>query len=174
MKILKIVSLVAVLALIAMGIFAIKASYQYEAIIESMWSLADKSSTIPAKAQYVDRFVDALDQQGFGGKYNAIIFPTPDNSYDQNYAALKTLQSRLHEIATMDITSFQYQTAIQQITAQEQGEAHKMLNVFEGVWRKEHYPFLWNWIGGTFLFILIIAALPWPVMRMNEWIEWIG
>lgn len=44
----------------------------------------------------------------------------------------------------MDANSFQYNTAIQQITQQEQGEAIDMLSVFQGCWYKENYILLWG------------------------------
>lgn len=132
--------------LIWQTVLSVRGNYEYEAAIAAEWSLADKSSTIPAKKEHLDKFVAALEGQGFQGQYNAIIYPTPDNSFDTNLAALKTLQGRLHEIEKMDVTSFQYQTAIQQITAQEQGEAQKMLQVFEGVWWKTHHFMAWDWI----------------------------
>jgi hypothetical protein len=73
---------------------------------------------------------------------------------------LKSLQSRLHQIDTMDANSFQYNTAIQQITEQEQGGACAMLNIFKGCWYKEHYILLWDWIAKlqVILTITIIVA----------------
>lgn len=136
----------AVVITVADIVGGVRGYYQYENSIGSNWSLADKSSTITQKSLYVDKFVAALDQQGFQGKYNAIIFPTPDNSFDRNLDALKSLQGRLREIQTMNPSSFEYQTAMQQITGQEQGEAKEMLDVFEGVWWLQHHPLLWNWI----------------------------
>lgn len=120
--------------------------YRYSRDIGSYWSLAEKASTINQKADYIDKFVQALEGQGMSGQYNAVFFQTPDNSFDKNMEALKSLQTRLCEIKTMDITSFQYQTAIQQITAQEQGEANEMMGVFRGIWWKTHYLLLWNWM----------------------------
>lgn len=126
---------------------AIPAYYQYQREIESYWEIADKSSTIAKKSEYVDKYVAAIEAQHFEGEYNAVLYPTLDNSYEGNMEALKTLQARLKEIQNMDVSSFQYQTAIQQITAQEQGEADKMLSQFRGLWWKRHHFFLWDWVG---------------------------
>lgn len=144
------------------GIYGVKSNYEYNRKYESYWSLADKSSSIPKKSELVDKFVTALEKSDLHGKYDAVFLETPDNSFDENLTALKTLQTRLHEIKTMDVTSFQYQSAIQQITAQEQGEAHNMLSVFSGVWEKENYPLLWGWIFMINLSvscILLVAGL---------------
>ncbi|NCC70473.1 hypothetical protein EOM09_02735 [bacterium] len=146
-------------------ILAIKSEYQYENEIQSYWNLADKSSTIEIKSKYINKFVIALENSNLQGKHSAIIFKTPDNSFDNNLTALKTLQTRLHEIQKMDINSFEYQIAIQQITEQEQGEAYQMLNVFQETWNKEHYFLIWSWIGAinaiACIIMIIFGAIIW-------------
>lgn len=122
----------------------VKANYEYNNTIKSSWDLADKASTIAQKSDYIDQFVAKLEASGLQGTNNALYFPTPDNSFDKNLEAVKSLQSRLHSVKTMDENSFAYQTAIQQITAQEQGEADNMLSVFSGSWWKVHHYYLWN------------------------------
>jgi len=149
-------------------IFAIKCDYEFENEIGSYWSLADKASTISKKSEYIDMFVDRLEKSGLNGKYNAVMYTTPDNFFDNNLGALKTLQQRLYEIEKMDITSFEYQTAIQQITAQEQGEAQSMLAVFGGIWTKDNYFLLWNWVGGVQVGITIILLIVGIIIWINE------
>lgn len=143
----------------------IVSDYKYEKDYASYWNLADKASTISKKAEGIDKFVTALENSNLKGKYNAIYLTTPDNSFDKNFEAIKSLQLRLHEIEKMDITSFQYQTAIQQITQQEQGEAKEMLSVFRGIWGKDNYPLIWNWIGTIqillFIILLFIGIFIW-------------
>jgi len=150
---------------IAVGIIG---SYQYEKDFASYWNLADKASTIPQKAQYIDKFVDALAESELVGKHNALFLITLDNSFDLNLDALRSLQLRLHEIETMDVTSFEYQTAMQQITAQEQGEANAMLSVFRGVWWKTHHLFLWNWICAVQVGIMIAGLITEFVIWLND------
>jgi len=135
----------------------ISGTYQYEKTIQSYWSLADKASTIPQKEEYISKFVVALEESNLRGKYNEIFLKTPDNSFDLNLDALKTLQQRLKEIETMDVTSFEYQTAMQQITGQEQGEAENMLMVFSGVWWKENHILLWDWILAINIIIVALG-----------------
>lgn len=145
--------------LISSIIYGVTCNYRYEKEISSYWNLADKSSTITKKAEYIDKFVAAMEKQSFIGKYNAIFTKTADNSFDENFQALKTLQQRLHEISDMDVTSFQYQTAIQQITEQEQGEAYLMLNVFKGIYIKDNYFLLWNWVCGLQVILCLIGII---------------
>lgn len=134
------------------------AGNQYNNEIYNYWSLADKSSTIETKSEYIDKFVYALDNAGLHGKYNTIWLQNPDNSFDNNLKMLKTLQTRLHEIKTMNVSSFEYQQAMFQITSQEQGEAHEMLSVFSGVWYLKNHTWLWGWIPIP-LFILGLCLL---------------
>lgn len=154
---------IAVVGITLDAIGGIRGHYAYQNSIEAYWTLADRSSTIPKKAEYVDKFVAALESQHFDGQYNAIVFPTQDNSFDRNFEALKSLQGRLREIEKMDATSFQYQTAIQQITQQEQGEAGQMLQVFEGVWWKNNHFLLWDWVGFV-NWALVTFCLPFAFM----------
>jgi hypothetical protein len=141
-----------------MGI-GIVGHYHLERDFLSYWSLADKSSTIIKKSEYLDKFVEALEKKHFEGKYNAWFLTTPDNSFDQNFIALKSLQQRLHEIKDMNVSSFEYQTAMQQITGQEQGEAADMISVFKGVWWKENHFLLWDWVYGVQLGLLAIVII---------------
>jgi len=137
----------------------IRTSVEYDRVIYSNWTLADKSSTIKAKSDYINKFVTALESAGLQGQHDAVFFPTPDNDFDLNMQALKTLQGRLIEIQSIDINSFAYQTAIQQITAQEQGEANAMLGVFEGVWFKQNHFLLWSWVQDIQWLLLVIAGI---------------
>lgn len=140
---------------INMIIMFVQADYHYENDFKANWDLADKSSTIAQKSEYIDKFVEALDNSGLHGTNDALIWKTNNNSFDTNFKALKSLQSRLDEIKGMDESSLAYQTAIQQITAQEQGQADEMLSVFEGCWTKVHYYWLWN----PFLVLLQIISI---------------
>ncbi len=150
---------IGVLWLVVMIFFATIGNYHYERDYESYWNLAEKASTIQQKAVYIDKFVSEFKGKGFDGDYNAVFFKTPDNSFDKNMEALQSLKTRLDEIQKMNVASFEYQTAIQQITAQEQGEAQAMLDVFSGIWWKNSYIFLWDWVAGIEIIcsILLIA-----------------
>jgi hypothetical protein len=146
------------------------ADYEYTNNIGSYWSLADKASTLQAKSEYLDKFAAAIDAEHLSGN-NAIFLKTPDNSVEQNLAVLHTLQSRMKEIKGMDVTSFAYQQAIQQITAQEQGEADKLLEVIEGSWYLKNHVFLWNWIDVVKWCILIGFAIVSAVFLIVGWDE---
>lgn len=166
--------LLIVIAVIFAGGFiidAVHANYEYSNEYSSYWTLADKASTITLKSTYIDQFVSALGSSGLQGTHDAIWFPTADNSFDSNFQTLQSLQSRLHTISTMDEGSIQYQTAIQQITAQEQDEATDMLAVFEDCWYKVHHYWLWNgWLNAVEI-ILPIGLVIWGCVLINADIE---
>ena len=147
-------------------------SYQYENSFKSYWDLADKASTVIKKSENIDKFVNALEKGGFEGEYNAVFLTTPNNAFNQNFEALKTLQQRLHEIQKMDVTSFEYQTAMQQITGQEQGEANEMLSIFKGIWWKQNYFLLWNWIAWVQILGCISAVITGIVIWGNQTDWW--
>lgn len=151
--------ILSLILIVGITIGGVKTFYSYEKNYLSYWEIADKSSTISEKSKYIDLFVDALSKSNMQGKYNCIMLETPNNSFDFNFTALKSLQQRLKEIKLMNVKSFEYQTAIQQITAQEQGEAKNMLSVFSGIYFKENCFLLWDWVGSLYILFLIILLI---------------
>ena len=125
---------------------SIQADFYFERDYGSQWQLADRASTIKAKRDKLTEFVWRLRHSDEFSDHNAVFLDTDANSFDRNVEVLDTLVKRLDEIQTMPVDSFQYNTAIQQITAQEQGEAHAMMNVFDGCYRLHNYPLAWSWI----------------------------
>jgi hypothetical protein len=148
------------------------ANYRYENAYTQYWSLADKSSTIPAKQKYIAQFVAALEagyaKQDFAS-HDAKWLQTPNNSFQANLDALKSLAGRLEEIQKMNPTSFVYNTAIQQITAQEQGEAKNMMGVFDGCYTLANYPMVWDWIGLIFGIVEGILILVGGIMVLEAY-----
>lgn len=136
----------------------IYASYQWDNTVLSNWTLSDKSSTLDAKASYMDKFVSALQSNNLADN-DALIYKTADNNCQNNIDAVITLRDRLTQIKGMDETSFQYQQAIQQITSQEQGEADNLIYTLHGCWLKTHHYNLWNpWIITLFIFGIILLG----------------
>jgi hypothetical protein len=141
----RIIASVAILFAIGWAIAEFSADNEYSNFAGSYWELSDKASTLQQKTTYLDQYVAALQTPGKFASHDATIYPTPNNSFEQNMIALLSLQGRMHDIQNMDQTSFAYQTAISQITAQEQGEAHGMTSTFNGCWYLQNHYFLWGW-----------------------------
>lgn len=138
-----------------LGIAEFQADYQYDKTVGSYWDLSEKASTLQQKSAYLDQYVAAVAQPGQFAACDATIFQTPTNCFEQNMVALKSLQGRMHQIQGMDETSFAYQTAIQQITGQEQGEGQGVTDVFRGCWYLENKYLLWSWHGGLLWLFLV-------------------
>jgi hypothetical protein len=137
----------------------IYADYDYSRRVQSYWNLGIKASTLQQKSVFLDQYVTALDSSGLAESNDALVFKTPDNSFDQNMVALKSLQGRINQIKGMDEQSFAYQTAIQQITAQEQGEADHLVSTFKACWYLRHHFSYWGWVGVTIYILLCFFAL---------------
>ncbi len=162
------VASIGVVGLVVMIAGDVLTTYQYDKEVGSYWALSVKAATLDKKAEFLDHFIVAIDSAHLSG-YNAIFLKTPDNSVEQNMAALRSLQSRMREIRNMDVTSFAYQQAISQITAQEQDEATRLLSVIEGRWFLTHWPLWWNWIETLFVLASIcLVAVPTIVYMMSD------
>lgn len=121
--------------------------WEYKNKAGNLWELADKASTIEQKSAYLDAFISKVESFGLSGCNSNLYYQTPSSGFNQNLIALKSLQLRLKKIKNMDENSLAYQTAIEQITAQEQGEAGNILYVIEECYYKKNYYSYWNnWI----------------------------
>jgi hypothetical protein len=129
---------------VSRGLFHVYVHKTYMNEIGSNWELSERASTIAQKSEYLNKFVSALEKCKLDGVHNALFYPNDANDFTQNMKALKSLQKRLQDISVMDENSFAYQTAIQQITSQEQGEAKELLDNLESCWQKQNYYTSWN------------------------------
>lgn len=120
-------------------------NYSWDNDFGSHWELADKSSTLADKAKHLDTFVSVLGKSKLEGSHHAVFYKTPTNSFDANFAAASTLNTRLASLKDAAPDSMAYQQAIQQITAQEQGEGGAMVDTLKGCYIKSHYPLAWAW-----------------------------
>ncbi len=131
--------------------------YQWNNKYLYAWDLGVKQSTLAGKSQYISEFTDTIkEHRADFAEYNAIFLKTPNNSFEKNLEALNTLCIRMKEIQEMDPTSFQYNTAIEQITRQEQDEAIDMIMVFKGCWFLKHCIYLWRWVTGVVVVFSIL------------------
>jgi hypothetical protein len=131
----------------------IKINYEFEKEIGCYWELSNKSSTLSEKYKYISMFVLSLEKSNHNS-HDALIFKTPNNSFLHNLNALKSLQNRLKTIESMNEKSFEYQTAIQQITGQEQGEAQSMISSLRGAWYIRNHILFYDYFCVIFMSIL--------------------
>lgn len=154
---------------ISRGILRIYVSYEYTNEIGCNWDLSERASTIAQKSEYMTKFMKALEAAKLDGVNSNLIMETPESDFTQNMKALKSLQQRLIDISGMDENSFAYQTALQQITAQEQGEAHDMLDNLKECWKRQSHYTIWNeLIGIGFLILQFICIVIGCVILSEE------
>jgi len=149
----------------------ITAKLKWDNDVGYLWNMADKSSTLAGKSKYINEFIIAL--KDLPHEENAAIFwKTRDNNFDLNLQALQTLGNRLHEVQKLDINSFAYQTAIQQITEQEQGEAAEMVGTLRGAWVLNQYWWAFNtviiWVWAIW-FVALIWFLIALLLKLTEY-----
>lgn len=132
-------------------------NYECNRDLLSYWKLSAKASTLKQKSLYLDEFVANLEAAHLSGN-NALILKTPDNSYEQNMATLKSLQSRMEEIKSMDVKSFEYQQAMYQISAQDEGGVNGVGDLI-GVWYLDHHPSVWGWIDVVRWILEVLFAI---------------
>lgn len=153
---------VCVLLLILGGISLLLARYHWAKDYGSEWSFADRAATIEGKLEHIEKFTNLLETGRKDFADNAALFlQTPAEDFEKTMEAVRSLRDRLRTIKTMDASSFQYQTAIQQITEQEMGEADEMLRVLFRCYAKEtHIICYWmNPVGFTVFFFAGVFAL---------------
>lgn len=139
----------------------ITSSYLFERDYSSLWYLGEKASTIEAKEKFVDAFYNALktgQEQGKFAEWSAIWLKTPKNNFSTNLIVLSSLKQRLGEIKGMNPNSFEYNTAIQQITAQEQRDSG-MIHLFKECYQLQNYPNIWSWFGLVWFIGLVIGMM---------------
>lgn len=165
----RIILVISILAICLYIIFGVVSHNKYNTNFDANWELSKSAATIEQKSIYIDKFVQAIENGGFDGKFDAIFNPNDNNSYEQNLIALKTLQQRLHELKSLPMTSFDYNTALQQITEQQCKMSNNIIYTFSGIWYKEHYILLWNWICLVGVCIFIIGIICSCISLENEW-----
>lgn len=135
-----------VLAVVLVGWYivdGVRFNYQYDNTIGSYWSLSVKASDLDVKSQYLDQFIGAIRAANLSGN-DALFFPTPDNSYDQNFNAILSLQTRMNAFVGQDPTTMAYQQAISQITAQEEDDNSSTIDVINHLWWKSNHIEFWG------------------------------
>lgn len=135
-------------------VMRVSINFEYANKIGCNWDLSERASTIKQKSEYMDKFVKALEKCNLDGINDAIFYPTPESDFSENLKAVKSLQQRLLDISSMDENSLAYQTALQQITAQEQGEAHQMTSTLWECWEQKYYYTYWNGLVVTGFILL--------------------
>lgn len=140
---------------------------EYDNKIGYEWYMFDESSTIKEKSLHLDKYIHRLENEKMAS--NSAYFQARNStSFKYNIQILKTLGNRLNEIQNMDPNSFEYQTAISQITEQESTISSP--DVMYDLWLKQnHYSYYHEWlfyVFGFFQFGLMFGGI---LVVFYEW-----
>lgn len=95
-------------------------SLEYEREVGKYFEFADRASDAKTKADYFNQYISALESEGLTTGASSIFFQEQPNALlEDNYKVAQSLQTRLNSVATLNSTSFEYATHMQQITLQE-------------------------------------------------------
>ena len=144
-------------ALIHGGIYA---SYSYDVRMGQYIRLADDSSTAESKLEYLKKFEEVVSSNIFRNEAR-YVFKKERLTRDKQLKVLSTLQTRLQDAVEMDPLSFEYQTAMQQITGQEFDHALGEINdIISSCWlRQSGFAVFCLWIAWLLCLILFIIGL---------------
>ena len=155
------ISIIGIVVVAALSIGAYWVGYTYDREVGGYLSLADDASTAPLKLQYLGQYREAVHSI-VTGEDARLVFTTPQTKAAHQFVVLDSLLQRVGEVAALDVSSFEYQVAMDQITGQEFLGAIEVTNgllkdayVRQGGWGR----YLWSTglfavIAGVFLICL--------------------
>lgn len=148
--------LISVLLLVGGWIYGwLYLDYYYEVGIGQYIRLADDASTAEKKLEYLKRYEGAIRLKIVRNDAR-FIFKQERLTRDTQLVILGTLQTRLQDSTEMNPLSFEYQTAMQQITGQEfEHELTEINDIIWGCWYRQ---------SGLVIFCLWFAWLPWVIL----------
>jgi len=137
--------------------------------VGSYIDLADKSSNLQVKYEYVLKYRTALYEHRLTEGYSNPIWQTPTEDLNENFKAVESLVSRMDDIRALDVNSAEYQWALSQVTEEEiphiagtcSGEGHcgNYDNIFYNGWNYQKGGLNWFWQSGWGFVILIIMTI---------------
>lgn len=149
----------AIIIAIALSVGTYMASFSYKQNVESYLSMADDASTASLKLEHLLEYKKSV-LKVVKGNDARFIFKTPQTKKAAQMAILDSLIDRVSTTAEMEPDSFEYQTAMNQITGQEfRGTINSTNKMFFGMYSRQNG---WNsflWMNGIWLITLLIVLL---------------
>lgn len=133
-----------VTAIILSIVFGVINSQKFEEKYGCYWDYSRKSTTLVSKAEYIDKYVSALESSKMRGKYNSLFTKRIQDNFELNLSTLKTYQKRLNDIKDLNPKTPEYQLAMSQITENE--AKYQIPNYMYDIWLRYNHILLWNWI----------------------------
>lgn len=141
-------------------------TYRYDVAIGQHARLADDASTASKKLEYLEKYVGAVGEH-ITRNDARFIFKRERLTRDVQLEVLQTLVQRLGEAAKMDPQSFEYQTAMQQLTTQEFDHVLYAINgIIHACWlRQSGWLVFCLWFSWLPCGVVVLAGMAWGDAR---------
>ena len=161
------ISIIGTLVVAALSLGAYWVGYTYDREAGGYLGLADDASTAPLKLQYLEQYREAVHRL-VTGKDARLVFGTPQTKVAHQFVVLDSLLERVGEVAALDVSSFEYQVAMDQITGQEFTGAIEVTNgLLKGAYLRQGGLLGYLWAIGLF------AGLA-GAFLVALWLTWLG
>lgn len=100
-------------------VYSVFESYAWSNNVETYWKLADQSSILADKLDYLYKYKSELKELGLTEGNYAYIFKTPYTDLSNQMKVLDSLITRLEQAVPLSVDSLEYQQAIKQLTGDE-------------------------------------------------------
>jgi len=135
-------------------------SYGYDVKMGQYIRLADDASTAEAKLGYLQKYQEAVEQNIVRNQAR-FIFQKERLTRDRQLSILSTLKVRLQDAANMNQSSFEYQTAMNQITGQEFNHAlGELSRIISDCWLRQSALAVFGlWFAWIPLAVVVITRM---------------
>ena len=142
---------------VVLSVSTYMASFPYKKNVESHLGMADDASTAALKLEHLLEYKKSV-LKVVKGDDARLIFKTPQTKKAAQIAILDSLIDRVSTTAKMKTDSFEYQTAMNQITGQEfSGTIDSTNKMFFSMYARQNGWNAYMWMDGIWLTILLIA-----------------
>jgi uncharacterized membrane protein SpoIIM required for sporulation len=142
---------------VVLSVSTYMASFPYKQNVESHLGMADDASTAALKLEHLLEYKKSVLKMVKGDDAR-FIFKTPQTKKAAQMAILDSLIDRVSTTAKMKTDSFEYQTAMNQITGQEfEGTIASTNQMFFSMYLRQNGWNAYMWMMGIWLMILLIA-----------------
>ena len=163
MKKIAIIWLIVLIILIATSVLGtVIANYRYETDLGGYYVRACTAANAKLMNSHLGEVEQAFRDKGWTTGYTVYVFKTPENDLSLIFEQLLDFRARLTSISEMDVQSFEYQKALEEVT-----DALLMWGRSFNLGHKFYLFLLWNILGtiagiwgfGVGLTLLIIAMM---------------
>jgi hypothetical protein len=150
------------------------ADHKWSAAYGSRLDLCKRASTLATKRSCIDDLVKQLHTGWHNREFAthaAIWYKTDANSFEGNYTAILSYQTRLTEIAAMQPDTPGYNLAMQEIQEHDPSDA---ISPLYWAWILKNYPYQYGTVGVLLILVSFLGTVAFVIMScigITEWVE---